>query len=116
MRYLIVYGTAVNEIRVGEGSTESVAARDAFSTYDAKRMTFKPATRRELQVNARRTKLCYELLLTHAERMSVADVDDALQAEESALRSAEELKRVWTRQWARLKDRKDVVTPTQSKE
>lgn len=99
--YMIVWGSAVKEVREGHGENEVVAARYAFGHYDERTMTFKSIKRSELKIDARRTRVCFDLLTYHAERMSL---QGSKVSAEKAIEQAVELRKQWHTRWARLKE------------
>jgi hypothetical protein len=98
--YLIVWGSALHSIRIGVGENEAVAAKYAFGTYDSRRMTFKQITPYVAKVDTRRTRSCYELLLSHAEKMKMTG---EMKLYEEANQQAAIVKRQWEKAWGRLK-------------
>ena len=78
MRWLIVWGTASHEVRIGEGTDEQSAAQDAFGRgcYNRELMTFKPITLTEARNDKRRVGMILDLLKEHRDRFMPKSLTD----------------------------------------
>jgi hypothetical protein len=99
--WLVVWGSAVEQIRAGEGENEAVAGQYAFGMYQ-RDMTFMEVTLHDLRTDWRRTRKCFLLLHNHAARIEKAALEDGAAIKLSALREAAEIEKRWRKTWARF--------------